>query len=378
MRHIWSRAGRDTVINVGNGTISLSALGLPATLPCTLLPGFTSSTTPGNCTLHSAQTLHNVSNESTTANIYNVSLSHHFTRDLMAYVNTGTSFRPPYGSVGITGLAAPSSNNDPTLQSLTNHPAERSISYELGFKATFLDGRARLNADIFRQRFDNLTIFVPNVIYVSQTGPTAFPFTQTVDALVKGFEVDGAFQVTRDWNVALQGSYADGKVTKGEVPCNITDSSGNPVFNTTVNGVGVVSLCPAVGMASSQLPLWSATLTSEYTHEVANNVDGFLRGLFTYYPENKNRVEPNFTVPAYGLLNLYAGLRSQDGGWEVSLFAKNALKNETVLDRSPVNLKLSNVSAFGSQFASASGYFATQVTPRREVGINIHYAFGSR
>ena len=378
IRHIWSVAGRDTVINVGNGVISLSALGLPAIVPCTLLPGFTSNPTPGNCTLLSAQTNHNPSSESETANIYNVSLSHHFTRDFMAYANTGTSFRPPFGSVGITGLAAPSNNDIPELQSLTNHPAERSRSYEVGFKATFFDGRARLNADVFRQRFNNLTIFIPNIVYVGVSGQTTLPFTQSVPALVQGFELDTAVQVTRDWNISLQGSYADGKVKGGSIPCNTTDAAGNHVFNTQVNGVGVVSLCPATGAPASQLPLWNATLSSEYSHPVANNIDGFVRGLFTYTPESKNRMEPNFTVPSYGILNLYAGVRSQDGAWAVTLFAKNALKNETVIDKSPVNLAVSNVSAFGNQFAARSGYFATTVTPRREVGINVHYAFGSR
>jgi iron complex outermembrane receptor protein len=212
VRHIWSQSGRDTIINVGDGVLSLPALGLPATLPCTLPPGFTSNPAPGNCTLLSAQTQHNASGEHETANIYNVSLSHHVTRDFMVYANTGTSFRPPFGSVGITGLAAPSANDIPELQSLTNHPAERSRSYEIGFKATLFDGRARLNADVFRQRFDNLTIFIPNVVYVSVTGPMTFPFTQSVPALVQGFELDTAVQVTRDWNISLQGSYADGKV----------------------------------------------------------------------------------------------------------------------------------------------------------------------
>jgi iron complex outermembrane receptor protein len=150
------------------------------------------------------------------------------------------------------------------------------------------------------------------------------------------------------------------------------------VFNTQVNGVGVVSLCPAAGTPASQLPLWNATLTSEYSHPVANQIDGFIRGLFTYTPESKNRIEPDFTADSYGILNLYAGFRSQDGAWAITLFAKNALKNQTVLDKSSVNLGLSNVSAFGSQFAATSGYFATTVTPRREVGINVHYAFGSR
>jgi iron complex outermembrane receptor protein len=121
---------------------------------------------------------------------------------------------------------------------------------------------------------------------------------------------------------------------------------------------------------------------------VADRVDGFVRGLFTYYPENKNRMEPDFTVPSYGLLNLYAGVRSQDGAWEVSLFAKNALANNTLLDKSPVPQAINNLfnaaviglvnSPTTGFFPTSSGYYATQMTPEREVGVNVRYAFGSR
>jgi hypothetical protein len=32
----------------------------------------------------------------------------------------------------------------------------------------------------------------------------------------------------------------------------------------------------------------------------------------------------------------------------------------------------------GSPLRTSSGYFGTTMTPRREVGVNIRYAFGSR
>jgi iron complex outermembrane receptor protein len=369
IRHIWSVVNRSTIVGVGPGLLGVPAAALGGA--CGPLP----STYPGSCDVPLPASSSAVSGRSSeTPNIYNVSLSHHFTRDFMVYVNTGTSFRAGFNSLGLTGpiLTDPS----PALQSLTNHPSERSRSYEIGFKSTLLDGRARLNADIYRQRFSNFTLFVPNINYISGSGPALFAFTQSVDALVQGFEIDTALQVTKDWNVALQASYSDGQVQGSLVPCNTYDASGAPVYNQ-----GFVSLCP--GGPASRLPYWNATLTSEYDHEVTDGVDGFVRGLFTYYPENQNRAEANFTVPSYGLLNLYAGVRSRDGAWEVSLFAKNALYNKTLLDRSPVAQSLDNVLTtptigFAGAFPSSSGYFGTQVTPRREVGVNVRYAWGSR
>jgi iron complex outermembrane receptor protein len=302
IRHIWSVASSQTVIQTGNGVINIGG------------PDITLNTAgiASNFTSHNSET----------PNIYNVSLSHHFTRDFLVYANTGTAFRPPVTSIGITGALA--SSTDPVLHSLTFHPAERSRSYEVGFKSTWLDGRARLNASVFQQTFTNLTIFIPGISYYNTVGGATnnFNFTASVDAKVTGFDIDTAFQITPEWNVSAQMSYADGKVQGSLVPCNIPGAVLGPD--------NLISLCP--GGSSSRLPLWNATFTSEYVHPVTDSMDGFVRLLATYYPENKNRAEPNFTVDNYSLINFYVGMRSHDGAWEASIFARNAFNTQRATD----------------------------------------------
>ena len=388
IRHIWSVSSSDTQINVGNGLLNLGALGLPLTLPCSILgAGSVAGPNPGDCTLATAQNAGNfTSHTSETPNIYNVSLSHHFTRDFLVYANTGTAFRPAVTSVGLQGALAAST--DPTLNALSFHPAEHSRAYEVGFKSTWLDGRARLNASVFRQKFTNLTIYIPGINYFNtiNNGNANFNFTSSVDAVVKGFDIDTAFQITPEWNISAQMSYADGKIQGSQVPCNTFAADGTTsTYNTTaLNTAGVavpvVSLC--TGGSSSRLPLWNATFQSEYVHPVTDTMDGFLRVLATYYPENKNRAEPNFTVPNYSLVNLYLGVRSHDGAWEASIFARNAFKAEEQTDRgtSQYNLDGPLGTAFGGPngLIHQTGYFNSVMTPRREVGVNVHYAFGSR
>jgi iron complex outermembrane receptor protein len=315
---------------------------------------------------------------SDTPNIYNVSLSHHFTRDFLVYVNTGTSYRPGGPAVGVQGQLL--STTDPLLSGLNFRGAERSRAYEIGFKSTWLDGRARLNASIFRQRFTNLPDYIPGISYnnvadgqpLSAGTPTNFSFTAPVDALVQGFDIDTALQVTRDWSIAAQMSYADGKVQGTLVPCNVAGANGQPVYNTA----GLISLCP--GGSVSQLPLWNASFQSEYTHPINDDLNGFFRVLATYYPQNKNRAEPNFTVDQYSLLNLYLGVRSRDGAWEASLFARNALNAQRALDVQGVQTNLPLTNLTGLNFAHNTGYYQTLMTPEREVGINVHYSWGSR
>jgi iron complex outermembrane receptor protein len=382
IRHLISITSNETSIVTGGGLIALpaAALGLPS---CAV--GHFGSTYPGFCDLpvpggQVVQDLRTRSSER--PNIYNISLSHHFSRDFMVYVNTGTSYRPPTASVGLFN-----GNNDPTLNALTFHPSERSRAYEVGFKSTFLNDRARLNFALYQQKFHNLTILVPGVPYISNSGSGSqlqeFNFTASVDALVQGFDIDGAFQITHDWNISGQLSYADGRVQSGsKVPCNdsnfdgVADSGAVTSISQFPAGVSV-ALCP--GGSISRQPYWNASIQSEYTHPVTDSVDGFIRGLLSYYPQNKNRVEPNFTVPNYSLVNLYAGLRSHDGAWEASIFARNAFQTKEVTDLGQQQLNNTNTAlSFFPTLAHASGYYFTTVTPRREVGVNVRYAFGSR
>jgi iron complex outermembrane receptor protein len=153
------------------------------------------------------------------------------------------------------------------------------------------------------------------------------------------------------------------------VPCN--------TFGPNGSGLALISMCP--GGSSSRLPLWNATLQTEYVHPVADNMDGFVRGLVTYYPENKNRVEPGFTVPNYSLVNLHLGVRSHDGAWEASIFARNTFNTEHATDIEQIQQNLNTVlGQFFPQLIRPSGCYRTLMTPRREVGVNVHYAWGSR
>lgn len=165
-------------------------------------------------------------------------------------------------------------------------------------------------------------------------------------------------------------SYADGHAENGSIPCNGAIPTGEKILMCTYNG------------STSRDPLWNATVTSEHPHQVKDGVDGFVRGLFNYYPKNPRRSPGSgFIADNYSLLNLYAGLRSQDGAWEVSLFAKNAFKAKEQLSLDANDYVLTGtpeVTFTGAPANISSGYFGASYTPRREVGVNVRYAFGWR
>lgn len=80
-------------------------------------------------------------------------------------------------------------------------------------------------------------------------------------------------------------------------------------------------------------------------------------------------------MDSYGLLNVYVGVRNAEGAWDVSLFVKNALNEETTLSKDPDAIE--SYGGINTTFGS-SGYYATSTTPRREAGLSVRYAFGSR
>jgi iron complex outermembrane receptor protein len=303
--------------------------------------------------------------------IYNVSLSHHFSRDLLVYANTGSSFRVAQNQTsGVSNF-----EQDPDVLALQFPPPETSKSYEIGAKSTFLDGRARLNVALYHQTYKNLIYPGQPVPYVSDNGLQSVvaqnAFTAFGDAVVDGVDLDGAFQITPDWNISASASYSDGHFRNASIPCSDPNLQTLQQFQAAGKAI---ALCNSNG-AVTRNPYWTATVTSEYVHPITEGMNGFLRGLVTYNPEN-TRQSQGLAVPGYSLANLYAGLRSADGAWELSLFAKNAFATKETTSRDFAAQEVGGMLP-AAQYGS-SGYFITAITPRREVGVNVHYAFGAR
>ena len=381
LRHLWARSSSQLKVTFGEG---LAGGGLPCSIYATsfgLIPG----PTPGTCIQPNVGRIvaappQRLFHEEHT--IYNVSLSHRFTPDFMVYGNVGTSFRGGYASTGLSNGA-----NDPVLASLQVHPSEKSRAYEVGFKWSFLDRRGRLNAAVFRQKFRDLPILTSNIPYLSCNTPVLatctvanFAFTSDPDAVIEGFDVDAAFQITPNWNISGQLSYADGR-SKDPMPCNDSNFDGTPDNGRvtspaafTSRGV-FVALCD--GVPVSRQPYWSATLQSEYFQPVSDGVDAYVRGLLTYYPENAH-VSSLAVIDNYSLVNLFAGVRSEDGAWDVGLFVKNAFNTNKVTEVTLPLASMVGAVGFFPSLTHTTDYLQKQLTPRREVGINVRYAFGSR
>ena len=78
------------------------------------------------------------------------------------------------------------------------------------------------------------------------------------------------------------------------------------------------------------------------------------------------------STPAYAVVDLFAGLTGNEGGWDLGVYAKNVFDKQAELAR------VFTPNTIFPLFAAPSGYDVVRTNPPREIGVTLRYAFGSR
>jgi iron complex outermembrane receptor protein len=360
-----------TIGTLTNGQIAQGFGPNGAPLPagsCAFVPpsagGPYAETYPGFCdlALPNMQILNSPQRDHEKPWVYDAALSHKWTDDLNTYLRYAHSWRPGPANLGVNSV-------DPAIQQFALLEPETSNSIELGIKSQWLDRRLQVNTAVFYQKFQNFIYGTLNIPYVTTSGAVqTYNFLYNVPASVKGIDFDSTLQATEHWSVGLSASWADGHVN-GTVPCQAT-AGGN-----FVPPGEALDFCHS-NAGLSHNPPWSATAQSEFTLPVGTRWESYVRGFYTFYAAN-DHFDPGFTADSYGLMNVYAGVRSGEQGWDVGLYAKNAFNTSTELHHSLSQLAgPANSTAF---FGGAlSGYYESGRTLERQVGVSARYEFGSR
>ena len=322
--------------------------------------------------------------------IYTASINYFLNPDVMLYANTGTSFRP-----GPTVIGDFSVQKSALQESFTSLPPEDSVSYEVGLKSTLMNGDLRFNISGFYQDFENYPFRGSPVFYQTFTnvggtvrpGVGSFAFIAAVPVEIYGVEAEIGYEITRNWDISAVAAYTQSEIKEGLVPCNDLDGDGVPDVLTARPTLTQIQLaypedflgaCRLTQDAGFTAP-FIASVQSEYDRAITPMIEGFARGLFSYFGESDNDPQnPVDDVDAYGILNLYAGLRDPEGMWELALYGKNVFDVTRVLDRSDTLLTTSFRNASFAQTTIEGPYRAISTTAPREFGLNLRVAFGSR
>jgi len=298
-----------------------------------------------------------------------LSLDHNFTDDFMAYVAYNRGFKS-----GLFNLVSVLSPLNPVVK------PETLDAYSVGEKAEFLQHHLRVNAEAFYYKYRNIQ--VQEVQSVPGGGFTSFT-TNAAAATIKGIDVDIQAVPLERLTVtaaleALHGTFDDfpngafnvyqpvlgGNCAMAPPPGNCGLSVGSPGAPPNFDGTN----WNLKGNKTPNSPPFSSTLTGDYT--IPSTVGSFnlsaswnYTGNYFFQPDNgQGQIPPSSPANAkQGTLNLFNASfswQSNDGGWNVNLWARN----------------LSNVHyvAFGFETSPA-----TQITgaPPRTFGVQIRKTF---
>lgn len=236
------------------------------------------------------------------------------------YASYNRGFRPGLVSISPT----------PIPESFILYDDENSDAIEFGFKGRFLDGRATLNTALFYQQFDGYIGRVTDLTAdFSDFGGTVDDVSGGItfngDATIQGLEVEGQLLIGENWDLGGSMAYTDASWSSGaQAPCNVREPGE------------IVGLCEINGDRIAGEPEFSISLYTQYTI-VLDTMEWYLRGLYKFkggIVATAATTTPGFTreTSGYGVTNLYAGVRSYDGIWDISLWGKNMFDKEARTD----------------------------------------------
>ena len=305
-------------------------------------------------------------------------LTYEFSPALTGDLAYGHSFR-----AGSVGVAVPVGiSND-----LIATRGEKTDNFEAGLKGSLFNRRLNFAVSAFYQTFDGFLNRFAGVYYncpnfapgVCGTGPGSTPinngtdvpaadgtfdFNYNGDATVKGIEATIDARPTDFWDLSVNMSYVKARYkSSARLPCNDFNGDGRPDMDgdAAITGTGNVSFCGLSRLTDT--PNFSMTATTELRLPVEGSVEPFVRGLLSYRPGVYSETR-SFQYRSRTLIDLFAGVRGNDGQWELTGFVKNVLNQQRITDFTGTP----RISFTGSPSVT-SGYAPINTTLPREFGL---------
>ena len=180
-------------------------------------------------------------------------------------------------------------------------------SYELGTKLLLADRTLSIDLSTYLIEWKNIqqTIALPSC---------GFAFTDNFgDARNYGAELQVIYKPTFVRNLTLGLDAGGGKsvITRSEDPS-----------------------AAAVGQTTLFVPKWTATATVDYRLTITDGISAFVRTDYDWTGMSYGSfqsTDPDYINPSYGILNASVGIDA--GSFQVSLYGKNVLNNETIIQR---------------------------------------------
>jgi outer membrane receptor protein involved in Fe transport len=182
---------------------------------------------------------------------------------------------------------------------------ESVIAYETGFKTTTADRKLHLDGAVFYYDYQDKQI-LGRVL-----DPLFGPLLQMINvpkSRVTGAELQASWFPIEGLALTAGGSYVDSEVLNGFV-------------NYNPDGV----LSNLGGQAFPNTPKWQLVSDVNYSWPINDQLKGFVGGGATHQDKTNSQLGelPTLNVKAYTLIDLRAGVESQDGVWRLSAWGRN-------------------------------------------------------
>lgn len=177
-------------------------------------------------------------------------------------------------------------------------------SYEIGSKSRWLDNRVSFNFSAFYVQWSN----IQQDVQLSCTYDFEGNFG---NATSHGIEMEAKAKVTPNLTLGFFGGMT-----------HATFSEDVPAINTKA------------GDQLQGVPKWNAALTGEYRFYDEGSIGGFVRGAARWVGASRGSFQasnPDYDRPSY--LTLDASIGGTKDSWEFSLFVKNLMNDQTMLQK---------------------------------------------
>ena len=232
---------------------------------------------------------------------------------------------------------------DTSVNTLDAVKAEQSQLLEAGLKSSWLEHRLIVDFTLFYQKYTDYQVTVLN----QQIIPNAFQLGNAGGMLAQGGELEVTYRPIDDLRIQAALTVDDNYFTDFITSCW---NAFEPIKQATSgkNGCYVHPGATSAAAQAAGTPLidssrYTYRLGPTYTHAFGNyTIDAsavwFWRSSWLSAP-----MDPNLVDPAYGVLNLDAGVSTNDGRYRVGIFARNATDNAFVGGRQASNGGYTNV-----------------------------------
>ena len=275
-----------------------------------------SYTTPGFYTTGSASvpttTGYPLGVSTTSDNISgSASLSYKFTPDILGYIAFANGFQA--GGLDL--------NNGSAIASQAAVKPTITDNYEFGIKSTLFDDRLVLDLTAYQEI---LYGFQTSISYLLPDGTTYRGATNAGNIRARGIEWDATASLGYGIRVTFDGNYNDAIYQKAlslPAPAELS-----------YNGISTVN---ATGQTAPYAPKLSLAFTPSWDYPIGPDEEFYTYAQYSYTSGYSTGVTQSIytQVPGESNLNLRAGVRLEDGKYDVSLYANNATDAKNIASR---------------------------------------------